>query len=473
MPESSSNNQEPAVPESTKQAATPAQDKLQKEIVALETDLQALLCRKKLGEWSEEEKSHKLKLDKKLKEKTAELRRKGKEQERQKKHRMERKRKFEELYMKDPNLRAQLKIQQTRGRPTLDHSQPELLSTIIDIATHGSAADDRRRTENLRSVKTLDELTEALTTCGYKISRSGVYLRLLPRRSDTQEGKRHVTTVPVRLTRAQTESHKTHIDGKFAMTTIAYMEELASVLGPNEVAFVSQDDKARVPIGITAANKQAPLLMHLQYKVKLPDHDWVVAGGHKLKPSVYAGIVIKRAEIGSRSAVTYSGPTYIAVRSGKHSSSTALSHANDFTRLLNLSEFASIMKTDAGHVKPVLMMTVDGGPDENPRYDKVIRVAIHHFLEHDLDALFIATNAPGRSAFNRVERRMAPLSNELAGIILPHEHYGSHLDDNGKTVDDELERANFAFAGRALSEVWSSMIIDTHNSLGIGSYPAY
>ena len=262
----------------------------------------------------------------------------------------------------------------------------------------------------MRSVKTLDELSEALVSCGYNISRSGVYLRLLHRRSDTQEAKRHVNTVPVKLTRAQTDSHKTHADGKFATATIAYMEELASVLGPQEVCFISQDDKARVPIGITAANKQAPLLMHLDYKVTLPDHDWVVAGGHKLIQSVYAGIDIKPAEIGSRSAVTYYGPTYIAVRSGKHSSSTALSHAADFSRLLKQPEFDGITKTTTGHVKPVLMVTVDGGPDENPRYDKVICVAVHHFLEYDLDALIIATNAPGRSAFSRVERRMAPLS---------------------------------------------------------------
>ena len=48
--------------------------------------------------------------------------------------------------------------------------------------------------------------------------------------------------------------------------------------------------------------------------------------------------------------------------------------------------------------------TVDGGPGKNPRYQKVIRVAIHYFLRYDFDALFIATNAPGRSVFNRVER---------------------------------------------------------------------
>lgn len=107
-----------------------------------------------------------------------------------------------------------------------------------------------------------------------------------------------------------------------------------------------------------------------------------------------------------------------------------------------------------------MIVTVDGGPDENPRYDKVVTAAINHFIDNDLDAYFVATNAPGRSAFNRVERRMAPLSRELAGLILPHEHYGSHLDSEGRTVDEDLEKSNFAFAGRTLAEVWSSMVID-------------
>ena len=79
-------------------------------------------------------------------------------------------------------------------------------------------------------------------------------------------------------------------------------------------------------------------------------------------------------------------------------------------------------------VLPIFVITVDGGPDENPRYRKVIKVAVHHFIKHDMDALFIATNAPGRSAFNRVERKMVPLSRELSRLILCHDYYGSHLD---------------------------------------------
>jgi hypothetical protein len=106
----------------------------------------------------------------------------------------------------------------------------------------------------------------------------------------------------------------------------------------------------------------------------------VVAERHKLIPSVVAAIVIGRDGLGKPDVVGYSGPTYIAIRSGKHSSSTALAHGLDLNRLLELPQFDSITKTGSEKsVKPVMIFTVDGGPDENPRYQKVIAVAIHHF----------------------------------------------------------------------------------------------
>ncbi|CAH1105641.1 unnamed protein product [Psylliodes chrysocephalus] len=290
-----------------------------------------------------------------------------------------------------------------------------------------SAADDKRRTESIRKVKTLDECTQELRKIGFDISRSGTYLRLIPRKSNSAEGRRHVSTVPVKLIRAQTNHHKSHLDSKFVETSIHYLENIASILGPDQVFFISQDDKARVPIGVTAANKQAPLLMHMEFRIKLPDNDWVIAVRHKLIPSVYASTMLGQPE-----AVGYSGPTYIAIRSGKHTSSTANTHTQDFDTLLELEEFRPSAKTDHGLVKPV---------------------------RHDLDALFLATNAPG-SAYNRVARRMAPLSRELAGLILPHD---IHLDERGVINDEHLERSNFEFAGNVLAEVWSSMEIDGYN----------
>ena len=84
-------------------------------------------------------------------------------------------------------------------------------------------------------------------------------------------------------------------------------------------------------------------------------------------------------------------------------------------------------------------------------------------MVHDLDACFVATNAPGRSAYNRVERRMSHLSRPLAGMILQHDYYGSHLDKRGQTVDPELEKQNFGYAGLALCKEWSGLVIDGYN----------
>lgn len=73
--------------------------------------------------------------------------------------------------------------------------------------------------------------------------------------------------------------------------TFATREYIASLFGP--VFAVSIDDKTKVKIGLAAANKQAPLLMRLIYKIRLPDHDFVIAASDNLTPSIYAACVIK------------------------------------------------------------------------------------------------------------------------------------------------------------------------------------
>ncbi|GBP00285.1 hypothetical protein EVAR_885_1 [Eumeta japonica] len=388
------------------------------------------------------------------------LKRKISAAERQKKSRNFKNQKIVELCEKNIDLAAALKLRDTLGWPRVEEKQSGLLEVIKDLAVFGGAADDRRRTEIIRCCKTLDDLQAELCKLGYTISRSGLYLRLLPRRVNTEEGKRHVVTVPVKLCKPDSALHFKHQDGTFCTAMIRHLESLASILGPEQVFFLSMDDKARVPLGITAAKAQAPILMHLDYRVKLPDHDFVVAEKHKLIPSVYAGIVVKKDGEGKPEAVSHSGSTYVAIRSGKHSSSNAETHATDIDKLSEISAFENFMKTREGFVKPVFIFTCDGGPDENPRYERVIISAIQHFKDFDLDAVYIATNAPGRSAFNRVERRMAPLSRELTGVVLKHDNFGSHLDSSNKTTDLDLEKRNFESAGTVLSNIWSQLVID-------------
>lgn len=177
------------------------------------------------------------------------------------------------MISKNPDAQNILKVRPAAGRPLIEDSQPELLKIICDIAIHGSAAHDKRQADMFRSIKSLDQLAEELQKLDFYLSRSALYLRLLPKRSLSTEGKRHIKTAPVRLLRSQNDQHVAHIDTKFAAASIRSMEEIASLLGPNEVCFISCDDKAKVSIGLTAAKTQSPILMHLDYKISLPDHD--------------------------------------------------------------------------------------------------------------------------------------------------------------------------------------------------------
>ena len=85
--------------------------------------------------------------------------------------------------------------------------------------------------------------------------------------------------------------------------------------------FIFNDEKAKIPLGLAAATLQASLLMHLEYKVKLTDHSFVVATHHKLNPSVY-GI----CDVNLKGEVTYSGDTFIRIGNGKHDKSSAETH---------------------------------------------------------------------------------------------------------------------------------------------------
>lgn len=52
---------------------------------------------------------------------------------------------------------------------------------------------------------------------------------------------------------------------------------------------------------------------------------------------------------------------------------------------------------------------------------------------------FLATNAPGRSAFNKLERQMVKFSQELSVAVLHHNKFMSYLNYKMETIDPELE----------------------------------
>ena len=60
------------------------------------------------------------------------------------------------------------------------------------------------------------------------------------------------------------------------------MFDVCKLVGTDAVLFMSNDDKTRIPLGLAVANLQAPILIHVEYKVRLIDHNLLVDPQHKL-----------------------------------------------------------------------------------------------------------------------------------------------------------------------------------------------
>ena len=84
-----------------------------------------------------------------------------------------------------PYLKSKLSKfnREKNGRPAVIEDQPDLLNAIVNNSSIGAAASDRRRSQELRSCKTLDDLNKSLLKLDYCLSRSATYLRLMPERA--------------------------------------------------------------------------------------------------------------------------------------------------------------------------------------------------------------------------------------------------------------------------------------------------
>ena len=122
-------------------------------------------------------------------------------------------------------------------------------------------------------------------------------------------------TVPVRICKAQNDHYDKHEDADFCFSQAEDLNVLGSIRA-EEAVIVSPDDKAIVKLGVVAAKMQTAIVMHLEYKLRLPNHDFIVANKHHLIPSVYAFLNINNKNIGRSTAVSGKGPTAVFIRSG-------------------------------------------------------------------------------------------------------------------------------------------------------------
>ena len=138
--------------------------------------------------------------------------------QKQRKHRAKKKQMIAELADKSPTNAAKLRKFMNESPGALENLLPGLHQAIINLVTVGAGADLPSQTDVLNSCKILDDLHAALQKEGYVFSRQALYLRLIPRRADSQEGKCYVRTVPVKLRKAKNTLRDRYADADFTFT---------------------------------------------------------------------------------------------------------------------------------------------------------------------------------------------------------------------------------------------------------------
>lgn len=174
--------------------ATPAQDKLKNQISLLQMEFDLAVRRRDFLGATENETRDVTKLRREIDKCTKELRKKEQHMRHSQSHRLSIKSKIKLACNQNPIVADLLKARSAPRHPRLEEQQPQLLKTIVDLAMFGASAEERRRSEIVRSCRTLTDLHEKLKEHGFQISKSGTYLRLLLRNYTTLEGKRHVVS---------------------------------------------------------------------------------------------------------------------------------------------------------------------------------------------------------------------------------------------------------------------------------------
>jgi hypothetical protein len=332
------------------------------------------------------------------------------------------------------------------GRPPLLIQYPDLHEHIHECIEFG-AADKKRRKEVIK-VRTIRHLQEALNSkYNEYLSRTTLNNYLLPSRSNTIAAKTHHHPATIANMSVSRNEKKEHLDEHYCLASVKGAKQFAALF-PTQSVIISQDDKAKIPLGIPAVGRTFQTIQSFQEPVTLPDHDFPIGMQQKLIPSVY--LLINPSDTND---TFRNGQLSIFIRPQYQIGTSSTSHMSDLNSLTQDNQFDEILKIN-GRIKPIWILLVDGGPDENPRHMKNILQYCRMFRVFDLDYLSIRTHAPGQSAYNPVERSMATLSQKLAGITLPIDKYGSHLNSQGQVIDLELAMKNFHYAGNALCTLW-------------------
>ncbi|CAG8783419.1 23675_t:CDS:2 [Gigaspora margarita] len=222
---------------------------------------------------------------------------------------------------------------------------------------------------------------------------------------------------------------KPHVNKHYCLASIKSTRTFAKVFA-NDTVIIFQNDKTKIGLGILMVGHMFKILQSINEPVSVADYDFSVGSKMKLIPSVY--LIIDPANSNDSFRL---GQLLIFIRPKYFVGTSSLTRMSDLQSIISNQQFAgALMKEDK--IKPIFVLLVDRGPDENQKHMKNIIQYCNFF-----------------SAYNPVERSMASLSEKFASITLPIDNFESYLDSQEKVLDKDLALRNFEFAGNHLYDI--------------------
>ena len=146
---------------------------------------------------------------------------------------------------------------------------------------------------------------------------------------------------------------KSHTDEHYCLASVKAARIFAEVFA-DETIIISQDDKAKIGLGIPAVGRTFKTMQTVSEPVSIEDHDFPTGSKMKLIPSVY--LVIDPVD--SNDALR-SGQLAIFVRPEYFVGTTSSTHMSDLQSIVANQHFVRAL-TKNGQVRPIWVLLVDG-----------------------------------------------------------------------------------------------------------------
>jgi hypothetical protein len=97
----------------------------------------------------------------------------------------------------------------------------------------------------------------------------------MPSRSNIKAAKTHHHSAIIANTSVSRSERNEHIDEHYCLASVKGIKQFAAIF-PTYSVIISQDDKAKVPLGIPAVGRTFQTIQSFQKPVTLPDHDFPI-----------------------------------------------------------------------------------------------------------------------------------------------------------------------------------------------------